>query len=175
MEKIYVGKIGKAVGLKGQQKLHIDSDFPEQFKANTKLTTNKDQTLIIESYNHNSKTVKFKDINTIEDAKKLTNRELFVSCEDSKENCKLDKDQFFWFDIIGCKVIEKDISLGVVEDIERMPLSDYLNIKTSKELVDMNYSNNFLLPYIINEYIQSVDLSKKQIIVKGAKNILEAS
>ena len=32
MDKIYIAKLGKTVGLKGQQKLHIDSDFPEQFK-----------------------------------------------------------------------------------------------------------------------------------------------
>lgn len=31
-DKIYVAKLGKTVGLKGDLKLFIDSDFPEQFK-----------------------------------------------------------------------------------------------------------------------------------------------
>jgi len=108
MDKIYVAKLGKTVGLKGQQKLHIDSDFPEQFKKNSKFTTDKNQELIIESFNTKNNVVKFIDIDTVELAKKLTNRELFVSQEDTKQMCKLQKKQFFWFDIINCVVIENE-------------------------------------------------------------------
>lgn len=175
MEKIYVAKIGKTVGLKGQQKLHIDSDFPEQFKQNTKLTTDKNQILIIESYNQTSNTVKFKSIDTIEDAKKLTNRQLYVSKEDTIDSCSLAKDQFFWFDILGCSVEENGQILGVIDDVQRMPLSDYLQIKTSDNLIKKNLSNNFLLPYLMNDYIISVDVEKKNIKVKGALDVLEAS
>ncbi len=175
MDKVYVAKIGKSVGLKGQQKLHIDSDFPDQFKKNTKLTTDKNQELIIESYNDVSNTVKFIGIDTIEDAKKLTNRQLFVSKEDTIKECALDKNQFFWFDILGCSVEENGLVLGIVDDVQRMPLSDYLEIKTSKELIEQKYPNNFLLPYIMDEYILNVDIDKKMISVINAKDILEAS
>ena len=68
--EVYVAKIGKTVGLKGQLKLHIDSDFPEQFKKNLILYTDKNQKLVIESYNATSKAVKFIGIDTIEAAKK---------------------------------------------------------------------------------------------------------
>ena len=175
MDKIYVAKIGKTVGLKGQQKLHIDSDFPEQFKQNAKLTTDKNQELIIESYNQVNNTVKFKGIDTIESAKKLTNRQLYVSKEDTVESCNLDENQFFWFDILGCSVEEDGLMLGVVDDVQRMPLSDYLQVKTTKELVDKKYPNTFLLPYIMDEYILNVDIDKKVISVQNGKSILEAS
>lgn len=174
MDKVYVAKLGRTVGLNGQQKLIIDSDFPEQFKKNNKFITDKKQELTIETFNSKNNTVKFIGIDSVEDAKKLTNRELFTSKENTKEQCKLDKKQYFWFDIENCKVIEDDEVLGVVTDIQRMPLSDYLQIQTSKELQDKNYSDIFLLPYI-DDFIIKVDIKEKIIYVKKAKEILEAS
>ena len=174
MEKIYIAKIGKTVGLKGQQKLIIDTDFPEQFKKNTKLTTDKKQELTIESYNTTSNVVKFLGINTIDEAKKLTNRQLFVSDTDTRENCKLGDKQFFWFDMIDCIIKENDEILGKITDIQRMPLSDYLMIETSEKLVQKGLATSFLVPYL-DDYIMSVDIQNKQITAKNTKDILEAS
>ena len=174
MDKIYVAKLGRAVGLKGQQKLITDSDFPEQFKKNAKLFTDKNQELTIETYNATNNVVKFLSIDTIEDAKKLTNRQLFVTGEDTKKMCKLEDKQFFWFDIMGLDVLENDAVLGKIIDVQRMPLSDYLLIDTSRELQDKNMATQFLLPYI-DDFIIEVDIENKQILVKNAKDILEAS
>ena len=174
MDKIYIAKLGRTVGLKGQQKLIIDTDFPEQFKKNTKLTTDKNQELIIETYNATSNVVKFIGIDSIEEAKKLTNRQLFVSDEDTRDNCKLGDKQFFWFDMIGCSVYENDELLGKVTDIQRMPLSDYLMIETDSSLIQDGYSDSFLLPYV-DTYILNVDIETKTITAQEAKDILEAS
>lgn len=38
---IYIGKLGKTVGLDGSLKIYIESDFPEQFKKGAVFTTNK--------------------------------------------------------------------------------------------------------------------------------------
>jgi len=174
MDKIYVAKLGRAVGLKGQQKLIIDSDFPEQFKKNAKFFTDKNQELTIETYSPTNNVVKFLSIDTIEDAKKLTNRQLFVTSEDTKEMCELDDKQFFWFDMMGLDVVENNTILGKVVDIQRMPLSDYLLIETTKELQDSGLSNQFLLPYL-EDFILEVNIENKKIEVKNAKDILEAS
>jgi len=174
MDKIYIAKIGRTVGLKGQQKLIIDTDFPEQFKKNTKLTTDKKQELIIETYNATSNVVKFVGIDSIEAAKKLTNRQLFVSADDTRDNCTLNDKQFFWFDMIGCEVKENDEILGKVSDIQRMPLSDYLMIETDPKLIEKGFSTSFLLPYV-DTYIINVNIETKSIAVQEAKDILEAS
>ena len=174
MNKIYIAKLGKTVGLKGQQKLIIDTDFPEQFKKNSKLTTDKNQELIIETYNKTSNVVKFVGIDSIEDAKKLTNRQLFVSDEDTRDNCKLGDNQFFWFDMIGCEVIENDEIIGKISDIQRMPLSDYLMIETDSKLIEKGFSNSFLLPYM-DTYILNVNIDAKLITTQNARDILEAS
>jgi 16S rRNA processing protein RimM len=174
MEKIYVAKLGKTVGLKGQQKLHIDSDFPEQFKKNAKFITDKNQELTVESYNDSNNVIKFIGVDSIEDAKKLTNRQLFTSIEDTKELCKLEEKEFFWFDMMDCLIIENEIVLGKVIDIQRMPLSDYLLIETTKELIEKKLSNQFLIPYI-DDYILNVDINNKKILTKNSYLILENS
>jgi 16S rRNA processing protein RimM len=173
-DKVYVAKIGKTVGLKGQLKLYIDSDFPEQFKKNKKFITTKNQTIQIETFNHINNTVKFVGIDNIDDAKKLINKELFVTQAQSKEDCVLDQNQFFWFDLIDCDIIENNLNLGKVSDIHRFPTSDYFEIKTNQVLVDKDKARIFLIPYI-PEYILGVDIKNKNILVKGALDILDAS
>ena len=177
MEKVYVAKLGKTVGLKGWQKLYIDSDFPEQFSKGNHLFTDRGQELTIESYNPNNDTIKFIAIDTIEEAKKLTNRQLFVTIEDTKKSCSLERNQFFWFDIIDCIVKEKDEVLGRVIDIQRLPLCDYMVIKTSQTLQQnssIKLASSFMLPYT-KDFVLDVDIEQKQIVVKNGKDILEAS
>ncbi|XPV54877.1 MAG: hypothetical protein ACNI3H_12505 [Halarcobacter ebronensis] len=51
IDKIYVARLGKTVGLKGDLKIFLDSDFPNQFKTGATFTTNKNLTLKVISYN----------------------------------------------------------------------------------------------------------------------------
>ena len=172
--KIYVAKLGKSVGLTGEIKIFLDSDFPEQFKKGATFTTNKDNSLTVKNYNESRGIISFDEINNIDDAKKLTNQQLFTTEEDTKDNCKLNKDQFFWFDLIDCMVIENEEILGTIIEIHRYPLGDYFEIKTEKSLVEKDFPKNFLLPYEKN-YIKSVDIKNKKIDAKDAKAILENS
>ena len=174
-DTIYIAKIGKTVGLKGQLKLHIDSDFPEQFSKNSQFITNKKNRLTIESFNSTSKVVKFKDIDSIEDAQKIINQQLFSTLEDTKSNCKLKENQYFWFDLVDCEIVEDDIVIGKIIEVQRYPQSDYFEIKTSKSLVENeDKAKVFLLPYI-EQYIKKVDIENKTILVQGAIDILDAS
>lgn len=175
IDNIYVAKLGKTVGLNGHLKLHVDSDFPEQFKKGSSFLTNKKLNLKIAEYNSNRQTIKFENYNDIEIAKKLINQELFSSPEQTKENCKLDKNEFFWFDLISCEVIEDNILLGVVKDVHRYPISDYLEIDTSESLVAQGQAKTFLLPHLFDQYILNVDIESKKINVIKAYEILENS
>jgi len=174
-DKIYVAKLGKAVGLKGHLRLFIDSDFPEQFKKGASFTTNKKMTLTVEEYNSNRDTIKFEGYNDIDTSKKLTNQHLFVSFDQTKENCNLSKNEYFWFDIMNCEVYEEDKLLGEVVEIHRYPLNDYLEIATSDELIKQGLSKTFLIPYIKDTYIVSVDTLNKRIEAKSSFEILENS
>ena len=173
-DKIYVAKLGKTVGLNGTMKIYIDSDFPEQFKKDAIFTTQKNKQLRVENFNQHNNTVKFVAIDSIEEAKKLTNSSLFTSIEDTKQNCNLKKNQYFWFDLIECTLIENNEPLGVIIDIQRLPLDDYFVIETTKELQEQKLSKQFLLPYN-EQFIENVDIDKKIITVTNAKEILLAS
>lgn len=175
LSNIYVAKLGKTVGLKGHLKLFIDSDFPEQFKKGSTFTTNKKLTLTIKEYNPSREVVQFENYEDVDLAKKLTNQQLFSSLEQTRENCKLDKNEFFWFDLVDCEVFEDGLKLGVVKDVHRYPVSDYLEITTDEELVKKDLPKNFLLPHLFDTYILTVDIESKRIEVQNAYDILENS
>jgi len=174
-DKIYVAKLGKAVGLKGHLRLIIDSDFPSQFKKDAVFTTNKNIKLKIEEYNSSRELVKFENYNDVESAKKLTNQQLFASEDETKENCSLEKDQYFWFDIIDCKIVENGKLLGEIKEIHRYPLDDYFEVQTDEALVKEGFSNVFLIPYVVEKYIENVDIDNKIIKTKSCFEILENS
>ena len=170
MNKIPIAKIGKTNGLKGWQKIHLLTDFPEQFKPNTTFESDKIN-LTIEKIDLKRKIVKFKGIDTPEDAKKLTNRMLYTTEEQTKENIKLKENEYFWFDILGCDVVENDILLGKVTDIERVDV-DYLVVQTDKELVNKGFPKRFLIDF--KRHVKDVDIEQKKITASGAIDILES-
>jgi len=173
--KVYVAKLGKAVGLKGHLRLFIDSDFPEQFKKGSTFLTNKNFQLTILEYLKDRDLVSFEGFSDIESAKKLTNTELYTTIEQTKEFCKLKDNEFFWFDLISCEVYEDNLKLGVVSDVHRFPLNDYLEVKTDSQLVEKGLPKIFLIPHIFETFIQRVDIENKKIFAINAFDILENS
>ncbi|MBD3829235.1 MAG: 16S rRNA processing protein RimM [Arcobacter sp.] len=172
---VYVAKLGKAVGLQGHLRLFIDSDFPEQFKKGAVFTTNRNLQLKVLEYNSSRELVKFENYEDVDTAKKLTNQELYSTIEQTKENCKLGKNEFFWFDLISCEVFENDLKLGKVKEIQRYPLNDYLEITTDIELVNKGYPKVFLIPHIFDKFVLNIDIENKRINVINSFDILENS
>ena len=170
MNKIPIAKIGKSFGVKGWVKLHLLTDFPEQFKAGKSFEADK-ITLTIENINRKNNTIKFVGFDTPEDAKKLTNRIIYSNEEASKEDIKLKKDEYFWFDIIGCEVYEDDRLLGIVEDINRINDIDYIVVSVNPEL---NLSQKRFL-FDFKRHIIEVDIQNKKLLAKDTIPILEAS
>lgn len=148
MNKVYVAKLGKTVGLQGHLRLFIDSDFPEQFKKGATFTTNRNLILKVIECNLNKDLIKFENYEDVDLAKKLTNSELFTSQEATKEYCKLKENEFFWFDLISCEIFENVLLLGKVKDIHRYPLNDYLEVETSSELFKTTSKSIFNTTYI---------------------------
>jgi len=165
-----IAKIGKAFGVKGWVKVHPLTDFPEQFKAGATFESDK-ITLTIENINRKNNTIKFIGFNTPEEAKKLTNRHLYSNENQSKENIKLKKDEWFWFDIIGCEVYEDDKLLGIVDDINRINDIDYIVVEINP---DLGYKQKRFL-FDFKRHIIDVDIEHKKIYVKNTIPILEAS
>lgn len=206
---ILVAKCGKSIGLKGEIKLIIYSDFTEIFtKGNIFLAKgdahfkphlnsnilnandlhsrnalnsnalnphSNDFFLTLQSFNSQKGSAFFSEINNVDSAKNLNSFLLYSSEFLSKKYCKLKKDEYFWFDIIGLNIIENNEILGKVSDIERIGKIDYLIIATDSAIFTKYphiKAKKFYLPYI-NRYVLGVE--NGEIATKDAFYILEES
>ncbi len=169
-KKIPIAKLGKSHGVKGWQKIHLLTDFPEQFKPGSTFSSDKTD-LTIEKIDLKRGLVKFKGIDTPEDAKKITNRMLYTTEEETRENIKLKENEYFWFDIENCDVYENGKKLGRVKEIERADV-DYLVINTDEELIKEGYPKRFLIDF--KRHVKDVDVENKKIEAKGAIEILDS-
>lgn len=168
-ELLIIAQLGKSVGLKGYLKLHNKSDFLEQFKSGAVFDSSKGLKLKIKHFDRQRELVLFEGYESVELAKTLTNSYLYSSKERSKKELKLKKDEYFYFDIIGLKVLEDEQNLGEVVDILETGAGFLLLVKSSDEFA--NLSKEFYLPYV-NRYIQKVDIASGHILASGAKELL---
>lgn len=171
---LHVATIGRTVALKGDMKLNLFTDFPEQFAKNATFTLENGSTITLASYNPDRELVHVVGYDTPEAAKTLTNAKLFTTYEATRERCPLKEGEFFWFDLIGLNVFEGDLPLGILEEIERIGPQDYLLVKTDRTLVAKGLPETFLIPYI-NRFVLKTDLETKKIMVEGGLDLLEAS
>ncbi len=171
---LHIATIGKTVGIKGDMKFHIKCDFPEQFYDGASFFTNLNKNITLSDVDLDRGLIKIDGIYNIEDAKKFTNVKLFTTRAETRKNCHLDDGEYFWFDLEDCKVFEDGKFLGVVNEVERIAITNYLSIKTSDELVKSGSAKSFLVPFQ-EPFRVSVDIDKKIITLDGAMDILEAS
>ncbi|MCB4743700.1 MAG: ribosome maturation factor RimM [Sulfurovum sp.] len=172
-EKFFIAQIGRTVGLWGDLKFHLHTDFPEQFQKGITFQSSYGD-LTIADINMKRELVRFQGFENIDTAKKLTNVKLYADKTQTKASCILEKGQHFWFDMIGCDVVENDEVLGKIDEIQRLADIDYLSIETNEKLVNEGMPNRFLLPYI-NRYIIDANTDVRVVWVKDGKDVLEAS
>lgn len=171
---LHVATLGRSVGLKGDMKFHMTSDFPEQFVKGAEFFLKDGRTVALANVNPERNTVRLVGCHTPEDTKRYINAKLYTTYEATRKVCHLDEGQFFWFDIIGCSVEEDGRELGRVEEIERISIQDYLLVKTDALLVSQGEMKSFLIPYQ-SPFIVHTDIAAKRIEVKGGLDILRAS
>lgn len=169
-----VALLGKSVGLKGFVKLYDKSDFPKQFKKDAKFIDKDGNELVVKSFNSANSSILFYDFEDVNLAKTLTNRTIYTTKEITRKTCKLKKDEFFYFDILGCQVCENEQILGVVEDIQDGGANNLFYLKTDQTLVKKGLADNFYIPYI-DAYVEKIDIQNKIIYTRNALLILENS
>ena len=183
-ELIEVAKLGKSIGVHGALKCQLLTDFPEIFQKGVKFFAifgspyeKITHPLTLQTFDPQRHLITFEEITSMEAAKSLTNFILHSTLEDTRKHCALGKEEFFWFDIIGCKVSEAGILLGEVREIQRIGATDYLLVRTDSTLqkgTPTPLAKEFLIPYIA-PFIKDTDLEAKTIYTQNAKALLEAS
>lgn len=172
-ERFFIAQVGKTVGLRGNLKFHLHTDFPQQFKPGSTLESSRGP-LTIESYDPRRNLIHFRGYDTPEKARELTNAKIYSDEERTRELCPLGKGEHYWFEILGASLYEGEELLGKVREIQRMMETDYLLIDTSEALKGAGMPGTFLLPYI-PRYILSFDPEEKKLQARDAREILEAS
>ena len=169
-KKIPIAKLGKSHGVRGWQRIHLLTDFPEQFTPGATFSSDRED-LTIEKIDLKKGLVKIKGIDTPEDAKKITNRQLYTTEEETRKNINLQENEYFWFDIENCEIYENGKKLGRVKEIERADV-DYLVINTDESLIKEGYPKRFLIDF--KRHVKDVDIENKKIEAQGALDILES-
>ncbi len=105
--------------------------------------------------------IKFKEI-SFEEAESLKNRILYV---DTQELPSLEKDEFYYYQLIGLEVRDKKSRLwGKIVEIMPMGEYDLILVKKQKE--------SFYIP-LIKEYVEEIDLKKGFVLVKDIEALFE--
>lgn len=163
---IIVGKLGSSYGIRGWLRVFSFTEEPDSlfdYKPWYIQRSGKWQEVEVESFKpHNQDTiVKLKGIDDRDDANLLTNFEIYVNAQDLPS---LDEGDFYWKDLIGCKVVTiNGYDLGQVSDLMETGSNDVLVVKAN--LKDAFGAKERLIPFVEEQFIKQVDLSAKQITV----------
>lgn len=168
MNKVIVGKIVNTCGLKGEVKVINSSDFIEQRykKNNTLIVSNEDKNinefLTIASFRENDKFIylKFKEINSIEEAEKYKESYLLI---DGDKLEKIDDDTFYYYELLNMEVYYNNERIGIISEVNDNGAQDLIRIK-GDEL-------NVLVPFI-NDFVELVDTKSKKIYLKNLEGLL---
>lgn len=163
---IIMGKLGSSYGIRGWLRVFSFTEDPNNifdYKPWYIQRAGKWQEVTVESFKpHNQDTiVKLIGIEDRDEANALTNIEIYV---DAQKLPTLEAGDFYWRDLIGCKVVTiNGYDLGLVTDLMETGSNDVLVVKAN--LRDAFGAKERLIPYVEEQFIKHIDLSTKCITV----------
>lgn len=159
-EKLEIGQIVNTFGIKGFVKIYPYVDDIQRFddlkKVYIKMKKQETELEIEEvKYQKNMVLVKFKGIETVEQAELLRNAYVEI---DRKDAIPLEEGQYFIADLLGLEVyLDTGEKLGILDDIFNTGSNDIYVVKNE-------LGKQFLLPYI-DDVIKNIDIENKKITV----------
>ncbi|HZG77403.1 MAG TPA: ribosome maturation factor RimM [Paenibacillus sp.] len=166
-----VGKVANTHGIRGELKVWPETDFPEQrFKTGAGLLlVSPDDAKSIPLTVANARPqktvyiVKFKEFDNINQVEPYKGWSLKVS---SEERVRLERDEFYFHDIIGCAVkTEEGEPVGEVTDILRPGANDVWVVKRTN-------GKTAYIPYI-EDVVLDVDVPQKTVTIRLMEGLLE--
>ena len=178
MEYLKVAKLLKAQGLKGEVRVYTTSSFKDlRYKKNNKLyiQLNPDNNeelkeVTIKSFKNkegNIDILSFNEINDVNEIEKYLNKDLLVI----KDEKILDKNMYFFSDLIGLKAYSNDNKekvIGEIIDVKEFNSNISLILKLNEE-----YKNKTInIPF--NDYfVLDIDLINKSIFINVIEGLLD--
>lgn len=164
---LIVGEIVNTRGLSGEVKIYPTTQYPRRFDDLSFVYVGINNVKVkyyIERVSYNSKFVilKFKGIDSIEDAEKLKGCLLYI---DRSNAIKLSEDEYFIGDIIGLNVFDTENNyLGKICEVYTPGSNDVY------EIVDKN-NKKYLIP-AISQVIKKIDLDGGYMIVELLEGLI---
>ncbi len=161
MEIIEVGQIVNTHGIRGEVRLNPWTDDVYDLTELDVFYDKDKKALYVESskVHKNVVVIKFKDINTMNDAEKLKGKIIFT------EKTPLPEGRYYIKDLIGLTAFENDTELGKLTDVFNTGANDIYEIKTKD-------GKKIYLP-VIDGVIGDVDLENKKFFVTIPDGLLD--
>ena len=169
MEYLKLGTIIGTFGIDGTLKIYsTTSKGNKRYKKGNvvlihDLENNQYEECVVLTYRHQGlfDFVKVENINSIEEATSKKGMEICVI----KNRDDLDDEEYFYSDLKGCKICDENMQeLGYVSEVEEFPAQ--LTLRVSRK-----GNKDFFVPFI-EQFIISVDVDKKVIIIKVIEGLL---
>lgn len=166
MRKIKIGQIVRPFGLKGEVKIKLFTDFPEdRFTVGMPLSLSsgkEDIGVVVASFRMHQgfALVSFEGKPKIEDIEIYRNFEVSID----EENIEQQEDDVYFFDLIGCSVVDqKQMLLGTVSEVIDSPAHAIIRVKRE--------GKDILIPYV-DAFITDENLDEKIITVRLIEGML---
>ena len=167
-EYLLLGYITGAYGLDGTMRVLSKTDFAkERYKKGNKIficsQNGGKKELTVKSFRKSGQfdLVKVEEINTKEEADSLKSNEL----QALKNDLKLKKGEYYFCDIVGCKVLDENKNeLGFVKIVEEYPAQLTLRVLR-------NNGKEFQVPFV-KAFIKNVDIENKVIVINVIEGML---
>lgn len=163
MEKIKVGKIVNAVGLKGEVKVYNYSDSSEIYEITPEVYVG-GELLEIENVRlqKNMVILKLEGINDRNAAEAAKGREIFITEDDLPE---LEEGEYYVRDLIGMTVTEDGNVLGKVTNVLQNTAQDVFEVEREN-------GKQLLIPRV-DAFVLDIDLDTREIKVQLPEGLLE--
>ncbi len=173
---VAIGKIVKQIGLKGSLKIISLTDFPKRFSSQKEvfLFDEKEDRFSINKFSNNYNFVinnfeiydryinlKFENYDSIDVTKELVNLILMIN---ERDRIKLDENNYYYYELIGMEVFNKDNMIGKIESVTNYGSDDLFVIKAGNKEI--------LIPFR-KEYIKAVDTQNRRIDADLIEGFLE--
>lgn len=166
---VSIGKILNFHGIKGEVKTGFTKgreDFISKLKTAFVKYSGEVITLTVDTVRFHKQfaLIKFKEINSVNDAEKYKGLDIFVNRAEIAEN--LDEDEYLISDLIGMSVYSSDDEkIGTVEEVGNNNAGEILKIKDG--------AGNFHLIPFVKDIVPVVDLKNGMIVINNIKGLIE--
>jgi len=163
----FLGRLLKPHGFDGKLNAYFDVDYPAEYEGLKMVYVYVNNSLVPYFVEHiqflnNKAIIRFQDVNKLEEAELLMQKELYLPLADLPERSG---NKFYYHEVRGFNVIDKTFGLiGPINEILEYP---------NQAVMQVFYGQKEVLIPVSDEIIKKVDREKKDIHIIAPEGLLD--